>query len=80
MPSPQVASPMAMSSSQRSNLRILTSHDICNSLHATLSASSDDRPSTPVRRIQEDDYDVPAPPPPSPVSLRADHWHVPARR
>ncbi|PFH60411.1 hypothetical protein XA68_11033 [Ophiocordyceps unilateralis] len=79
MPSPQVASPIAMSSSQRNNLRILTSHDICNSLSATLSAS-DDRPSTPVRRIQEDDYDVPAPPPPSPVSFRADGWHLPARR
>ncbi|KAM4066091.1 hypothetical protein HRG_000243 [Hirsutella rhossiliensis] len=79
MPSPQVASPLALSTSPRNNLRLMTSHDLYNSLNATLT-SGDNRPSTPVRRIQEDDYTVPAPPPPSPVSFRADHWHVPARR
>ncbi|PHH84390.1 hypothetical protein CDD83_2007 [Cordyceps sp. RAO-2017] len=79
MPSPQVASPIALSATQRSSLRLLTSHDLYDSLSATLNAG-DNRPSTPVRRIQEDDYTVPAPPPPSPVSFRADHWHAPPRR
>lgn len=71
MPSPHIVLPLAPSPS--------TSHDLYKSLTATLS-SADNRPSTPVRRIQEDDYTVPAPPPPSPVSFRADHWHVPVRR
>ncbi|EQL04145.1 hypothetical protein OCS_00169 [Ophiocordyceps sinensis CO18] len=79
MPSPQVASPLALPTSQRNNLRLMTSHDLYNSLNATL-ISGDNRPSTPIRCIQEDDYTVPAPPPPSPVSFRADHWHAPARR
>lgn len=38
------------------------------------------RPSTPVHRIFEDDYTVPAPPPPSPVSFRADRWPTSACR
>ncbi|POR34623.1 Uncharacterized protein TPAR_05182 [Tolypocladium paradoxum] len=80
MPSPQVASPIAMSSSQRNNLRLMTSHDLYASLNATLNSSDNRRPSTPVRHIQENDYTVPAPPPPSPVSFRADHWQMPARR
>lgn len=79
MPSPQVASPITMSPSQRNNLRLMTSHDLYDSLNVTLK-SADNRPATPVRRIQEDGYTVPAPPPPSPVSFRGDHWHAPARR
>jgi len=39
-----------------------------------------DRSSTPVFRILEDDYTVPAPPPPSPVSFRADRWPTSACR
>ncbi|PHH61920.1 hypothetical protein CDD81_7725 [Ophiocordyceps australis] len=78
MPATQIVAPIALPAPSQRGLRLLTSHDLYNSLSATLSG---ERPSTPVRRIQEDDYTVPAPPPPSPVSLRAvDHWHPPARR
>ncbi|UNI15724.1 hypothetical protein JDV02_002230 [Purpureocillium takamizusanense] len=77
MPSPQVAAPIAMSS-QRNNLRLMTSQDLYASLNATLGTV---RPSTPVRHIKQDDYTVPAPPPPSPVSFRSsEHWHAPSRR
>ncbi|KAL7785546.1 hypothetical protein V8C37DRAFT_394008 [Trichoderma ceciliae] len=36
--------------------------------------------SRPVHRILEDEYTVPAPPPPSPVSFRADRWPTSACR
>ncbi|KAG6006799.1 hypothetical protein E4U21_006690 [Claviceps maximensis] len=74
----QIAAPLAMSS-QRSNTLLFTSQDLYSSLTANLTLK-DNRPSTPVRHIQENDYDVPAPPPPSPVSFRADKWNMPARR
>ncbi|ODA83368.1 hypothetical protein RJ55_01881 [Drechmeria coniospora] len=78
MPSPQVVAPVAMSSSQRNNLRLMTSQDLLANLNATL---GNQRPSTPVRHIKPDDYTVPAPPPPSPVSFRnSDQWHMPPRR
>ncbi|RFU79163.1 hypothetical protein TARUN_3078 [Trichoderma arundinaceum] len=38
------------------------------------------RSSTPIHCILEDDYTVPAPPPPSPVSFRADRWPTSACR
>ncbi|KYK60681.1 hypothetical protein DCS_01819 [Drechmeria coniospora] len=66
MPSPQVVAPVAMSSSQRNNLRLMTSQDLLANLNATL---GNQRPSTPVRHIKPDDYTVPAPPPPSPEEL-----------
>ncbi|KHN96388.1 uncharacterized protein MAM_05677 [Metarhizium album ARSEF 1941] len=75
---PHIASPVAMSS-QRNNLRLFTSQDLYSSLTANLSYK-DNRPSTPVRRIQENDYTVPAPPPPSPVSFRADKWNMTSSR
>ncbi|EFY91717.1 hypothetical protein J3459_003990 [Metarhizium acridum] len=75
---PHIASPVAMPS-QRNNLRLFTSQDLYSSLNANLSYK-DNRPSTPVRRIQENDYTVPAPPPPSPVSFRADKWSMPSRK
>ncbi|KJK77028.1 hypothetical protein H634G_07604 [Metarhizium anisopliae BRIP 53293] len=74
---PHVASPVTMSS-QRNDLRLFTSQDLY-SLNANLSYKGN-RPSTPVRRIQENDYTVPAPPPPSPVSFRADKWSMPSRK
>ncbi|KAI1657178.1 hypothetical protein F4813DRAFT_389761 [Daldinia decipiens] len=43
------------------------------SLNATLSSAESKRV-TPIRSIQERDWDVPAPPPPSPVSFHPDHW------
>ncbi|QUC20616.1 uncharacterized protein UV8b_04857 [Ustilaginoidea virens] len=76
---PHIASPLAMSS-QRSNVRLFTSQDLHSSLNANLAYNKDNqRPSTPVRHIQENDYAVPAPPPPSPVSFRADAWTMPGR-
>ncbi|KAG5925120.1 hypothetical protein E4U42_004459 [Claviceps africana] len=75
---PQIVAPLPMSS-QRNKTRLITSQDLYSSLSANL-AFKDNRPSTPVRHIQEDDYTVPAPPPPSPVSFRADKWDMPARR
>ena len=56
----------------------MTSQDLYASLNATLGSV---RPSTPVRHIKQDDYTVPAPPPPSPVSFRSsEQWHAPSRR
>ncbi len=51
------------------------SHELfADRLSATL--ASKNRPFvTPVHTIQEHDYTVPAPPPPSPVSFRQDQWH-----
>ncbi|KAL3608101.1 hypothetical protein FPOAC2_03094 [Fusarium poae] len=62
------------------HMRLVTSQDLLhNSINATLSTKTD-RPSTPVHHIQEDDYAVPAPPPPSPVSFRPEHWATSNRR
>ncbi|KAH7326287.1 hypothetical protein B0I35DRAFT_474948 [Stachybotrys elegans] len=68
MPSAQIASPVAMDPSQR-NLRLLTTQDLFNTINATLASKQIVRPSTPVHSIQQDDYTVPAPPPPSPDAL-----------
>ncbi|AEO55951.1 hypothetical protein MYCTH_2300311 [Thermothelomyces thermophilus ATCC 42464] len=56
----------------RRNLGLITTQELFASLNATLASKSDELV-TPVRHIQEHDYSVPAPPPPSPVSFR-DHW------
>ncbi|KAF4469161.1 hypothetical protein FALBO_3944 [Fusarium albosuccineum] len=61
------------------SMRLVTTQDLYTSINATLS-SKDNRPSTPVHHIQEDDYTVPAPPPPSPVSFRPEHWPTSIRR
>ncbi|KAL7767779.1 hypothetical protein ACKLNR_002080 [Fusarium oxysporum f. sp. zingiberi] len=62
------------------NMRVVTSQDLLyTSITATLSTKTN-RPSTPVHHIQEDDYTVPAPPPPSPVSFRPEHWTTSGRR
>lgn len=62
---------MNMQPAPRNNVR---TQELFSNLHATLQTDSIRRPSTPVRRIREDDYTVPAPPPPSPVSFRNDGW------
>lgn len=55
--------------------RTARSQELFSNLYASLQTTSDlCRPSTPVRHIREDDYTVPAPPPPSPVSFRNDGW------
>lgn len=68
----------SIQSSPRS-MRLVTSQDLYTSISATLT-SKDNRPSTPVHHIQENDYTVPAPPPPSPVSFRPEHWPTSIRR
>ncbi|KAK0720584.1 hypothetical protein B0H67DRAFT_195583 [Lasiosphaeris hirsuta] len=67
----QIASPIPIAASRR-NLALVTNQDLFASLNATL-ASKNSQLLAPIHTIQEDDYSVPAPPPPSPVSFR-DHW------
>ncbi|KAK6217501.1 hypothetical protein QIS74_07615 [Colletotrichum tabaci] len=78
MPASQIASPLPIPP-QRRNLRLMTGQDLYASLNASL-ASTTHRPVTPVHMIQENDYSVPAPPPPSPVSFAAEHWQSSIRR
>lgn len=70
MPS-QLASPLPISS-VRNKLQLLTSQDFA-SLNRTLSSKSIQTP-TPVHEVSVDDYFIPAPPPPSPVSFRHDKF------
>jgi hypothetical protein len=62
----------------RRNLGLITTQELFASLNATL-LSKTDQLITPIHHIQEQDYAVPAPPPPSPVSFR-DHWPSTMRR
>ncbi|KFH45881.1 hypothetical protein ACRE_032920 [Hapsidospora chrysogenum ATCC 11550] len=73
MPSRQIVAPLPISPSQH-KLK-LGSQDLYTSINATLAAKADRRPSTP----QQEDYSVPAPPPPSPVSFRPENWPTPTR-
>ncbi|KAI0019315.1 hypothetical protein F4780DRAFT_449205 [Xylariomycetidae sp. FL0641] len=79
MPS-QIVAPVPVTP-PRKNMRLTANSDLFASLNATL-ASKDGRGhrDLPVRSIQERDWDVPAPPPPSPVSFHADHWQRSLRR
>ncbi|KAH9900288.1 hypothetical protein F4778DRAFT_741076 [Xylariomycetidae sp. FL2044] len=77
MPS-QIAAPIPVTPPQK-NIRMTNSTDLFASLNATL-ASKDDTRAAPIRSIQEHDWDVPAPPPPSPVSFHPDHWQRTLRR
>ncbi|KAG6213230.1 hypothetical protein E4U34_005870 [Claviceps purpurea] len=61
---PQIVAPLAISP-PRNNSRLFTSQDLFSSLTANL-RHKDNRPSTLLRHMPEDDYSVPAPPPPSP--------------
>jgi len=81
MPASQVAAPLVAPipiPAQRRNLALVTTQELFASLNATL-ASKSDQLVTPIHHIQEQDYSVPAPPPPSPVSFR-DHWPATMRR
>ena len=81
MPSAQIATTLAAPipiPGQRRNLGLITTQELFASLNATL-ASKTGRLVTPIHHIQEHDYSVPAPPPPSPVSFR-DHWPATMRR
>ncbi|KAF2971270.1 hypothetical protein GQX73_g2305 [Xylaria multiplex] len=71
MPS-QIVAPVPVSP-PRKGTRVAGSSDLFASLNASLESKAN-RPSTPIRSIQERDWDVPAPPPPSPVSFHPDHW------
>ncbi|KAI8946943.1 hypothetical protein F4801DRAFT_582895 [Xylaria longipes] len=74
MPS-QIVAPVPVTP-PRKGTRLAGSSDLIASLSATLEAK-DNKLTTPVRSIQERDWDVPAPPPPSPVSFHPDHWQHP---
>ncbi|KAK3956543.1 hypothetical protein QBC32DRAFT_125221 [Pseudoneurospora amorphoporcata] len=76
MPS-QIAQPTPISV-PRPHLGVMTSQDLFASVNASFSKNS--QPSTPSHTIQEHDYSVPAPPPPSPVSFRDHHWPSTVRR
>ncbi|KAJ6786668.1 hypothetical protein PWT90_08086 [Aphanocladium album] len=76
---PSAQSPAFMHSSQINTLRVPSSQDLFSGISASLSSSNPNRPATPNHQIFVDDYTVPAPPPPSPVSFRADGWPKPAR-
>ncbi|CAN8106268.1 unnamed protein product [Discula destructiva] len=60
-------------STSRSKLQLLTSQNFA-SLNRTLSAKSVESSPTPTHEISVDDYFIPAPPPPSPVSFRSDKF------
>ena len=71
MPSRQLVAPIPISPTQNKlQLHLGTGQDFYTSINKTLANKGDRRPSTP----QQDDYSVPAPPPPSPVSFRSEHW------
>ncbi|KAK3327729.1 hypothetical protein B0T19DRAFT_422628 [Cercophora scortea] len=76
MPS-QIASPIPISASRR-NLALVTSQDLFASINATLNSKTGQLV-TPNHTIRENDYAVPAPPPPSPVSYGG-HWPASLRR
>ncbi|KAB5554732.1 hypothetical protein GE09DRAFT_1287223 [Coniochaeta sp. 2T2.1] len=71
MPS-QIAQPIPVAPGRRLP-HLMTSQDLFASINATL-ANKNSSPVTPKDTVQEQDYTVPAPPPPSPVSFRNDHW------
>ncbi|EFX04492.1 hypothetical protein CMQ_1420 [Grosmannia clavigera kw1407] len=82
MPS-QIYAPVPVAASQRKGLQLLTSADLVASLNATLATPSVPKYNgnstrlsvdMPYYTIPEDDYTVPAPPPPSPVSFRSENW------
>ena len=73
----QIVAPVPLSPSRAHNQ--ISAGEFFKSLNATLSTTSNES-SSPVRSIQENDWDVPAPPPPSPVSFHKDHWQRSLRR
>lgn len=77
MPS-QIASPIPIAPGRRLP-HLMTSQDLFASINATL-ANKGSSPVTPKNAIQQHDYYVPAPPPPSPVSFRTDQWPTSTRK
>jgi hypothetical protein len=61
-------------------MRLVTSDALFASLNATLASSNHNDSSNAIRNIKERDWDVPAPPPPSPVSFQQDQWRNSIRR
>ncbi|KAK5658566.1 hypothetical protein OQA88_1959 [Cercophora sp. LCS_1] len=74
----QVASPIPIAAPRRTNLSLITGQDLFASINATLASKSSTLVG-PIHTIQENDYSVPAPPPPSPVSFH-NHWPQSIRR
>ncbi|ETS74895.1 hypothetical protein PFICI_13379 [Pestalotiopsis fici W106-1] len=80
MPS-QIAAPVPITPT-RKGMRLVTSEALFASLNETLASSNgtndknnNTKSQPPVRGIKERDWDVPAPPPPSPVSFQHhDQW------
>lgn len=77
MSSSQIISPIPIPPPKRDTLGT-SSHDLFTSINATLISKLDQKPGL-MRSIMENDYSVPAPPPPSPVSF-ANHWPATLRR
>lgn len=76
MPSHSVMTPLPITPA-RGRLQLLTSQDFA-SLKATLSSKDLQSSPTPIYDVSPREWDVPAPPPPSPVSFR--HEKMPGRR
>ncbi|KUI74365.1 hypothetical protein VM1G_09879 [Cytospora mali] len=74
MPNHQVATPLPIAPA-RGRLQLLTSQDFA-SLDATLSSKDLQSSPSPNYDISPREWDVPAPPPPSPVSFRHEMMHV----
>ncbi|KAI1389409.1 uncharacterized protein F4822DRAFT_199506 [Hypoxylon trugodes] len=68
----QIAAPIPVTP-PRKTIRLSTTTDLFTSLNASLTTKESKR-AAPIRTISERDWDVPAPPPPSPVSFHPDHW------
>jgi hypothetical protein len=77
MPS-QTAAPIPIAPGRRLP-HLMTSQDLFASINATL-ANKSTSAVTPKDSVQVNDYSVPAPPPPSPVSFRTDHWPASMRK
>ncbi|CAP72685.1 uncharacterized protein PODANS_2_1160 [Podospora anserina S mat+] len=77
MPVSQIAAPIPIPAA-RQPLGLITTQELFASLNATLQSKSNQLV-TPIHHIQENDYSVPAAPPPSPIGYR-DHWPASIRR
>ncbi|KAJ2901475.1 hypothetical protein MKZ38_001816 [Zalerion maritima] len=63
----QIAAPIPIA--LRRETRIITTDEVVAGVQQSTAVSS-----TPVRGIKEDDYSVPAPPPPSPINFPRESW------
>jgi hypothetical protein len=74
----QILSPVPVAPPRKARM-MAGPNDLFANLNASLSVNTT-MATAPIRSIQERDWDVPAPPPPSPVSFHADHWTRSLRR